>query len=311
MKKLKVNFVDFWPNLYKEDNYFYNLLSLKYDVQIDEDHPDVLFFSVDYEGRRERDRYQNCLKVFYTGENIKPNNPRYNIGGGSHILNTFYDECDISFSFERSDDPKNYRLPLWALHLNWFNRPYIEQRDQAYLHPVEDFLNKEKPKTKEHFCSFIATQNKGYRTWFVPKLINTYKHVHCAGGLHNNTGGAIQGRGDQAYKIEFLKHFKFNVAFENCSSEGYATEKIIHSMFANSVPIYWGDPSIHLDFNKNSFLTLKDLESHEELIEKIKEIDQDDKKYKDMLAQPWFTNNEIPDFVQPENVLGWLDKHLP
>ena len=82
-------------------------------------------------------------------------------------------------------------------------------------------------------------------------------------------------------------------------------------MFANSIPIYWGDPTIHLDFNKNSFLSLHDFENHEALIEKVKEIDQDDKKYQDMLAEPWFTNNEIPDFVQPENVLSWLEKHLP
>ena len=117
-KKLKVNFVDFWPNLVKDDNYFYNLLKLEYDVEIDEENPDVLFFSVDYLGRRERFNYKNCLKVFYTGENTPPN----------------FNECDIAFTFERSEDDRNYRLPLWALHLNWFERPYIEERDQAYLH---------------------------------------------------------------------------------------------------------------------------------------------------------------------------------
>ena len=42
-------------------------------------------------------------------------------------------------------------------------------------------------------------------------------------------------------------------------------------------------PTVHLDFNKNSFLSLHDFESHEELIEKIKEIDQDDQKYQEML----------------------------
>jgi hypothetical protein len=321
MKKLKVNFVDFWPFLYKTDNYFYNLLSLKYDVEIDEENPDVLFFSVDYENTQERYKYKDCLKIFYTGENLSPN----------------FQECDIAFSFQRSNDPKNYRLPLWALHLNWFNRPYIEQRDQAYLHSLQAFL-KNKNQThqptplrnlrhswhRRSFCSFVAVQPKGERVSFVPQLSNSYKKVSCGGSLFNNIHDChwpctetrfgletIQGRGDQVHKIDFLDHFKFNVAFENCSSEGYVTEKIIHAMFANSIPIYWGDPTIHLDFNKNSFLSLHDFENHEELIEKVKEIDQDDKKYQDMLAEPWFTNNEIPDFVQPENVLSWLEKHLP
>ena len=68
MKKLKVNFVDFWPYLYKTDNYFYNLLSLKYDVEIDEKNPDVLFFSVDYENTQQRHKYKDCLKIFIQGK---------------------------------------------------------------------------------------------------------------------------------------------------------------------------------------------------------------------------------------------------
>jgi len=304
MKKLKVNFVDFWPYFYKTDNYFYNLLSLKYDVEIEEENPDVLFFSVDYENTQERYKYKDCLKVFYTGENLSPN----------------FQECDIAFSFQRSNDPKNYRLPLWALHLNWFERPYIGQRDQAYLHSLQAFLgngNHQRSRPLDRwqdsgvFCSFVASQPKGQRVSFVPKLNNSYKIVQCGGPLYNNIGETIQGRGDQVHKIDFLDQFKFNIAFENCSSEGYITEKIIHAMFANSIPVYWGDPTAHLDFNKHSFLSLHDFENHEELIEKIKEIDQDDNKYQDMLAEPWFANNEIPDFVQPENVLSWLETHLP
>ena len=65
--------------------------------------------------------------------------------------------------------------------------------------------------------------------------------------------------------------------------------------FASEIAIIWG----HEEHTYGS------------LIEKIKEIDQDDKKYQGMLAEPWFTNNQIPDFVQPENVLGWLEQHLP
>ena len=35
-EKIRINFVDFWPNLMKEDNYFYHLLNKEYDVVIDE-----------------------------------------------------------------------------------------------------------------------------------------------------------------------------------------------------------------------------------------------------------------------------------
>lgn len=291
MKKLKLNFVDFWPNLNKRDNYFYNLLSTKYSVEIDETNPDILFFSVDYEKKRERDRYKNCLRVFYTGENVDPN----------------WDECDLAYTFRHSDDIREYRLPLWALHLNWFNVPYNNDRDQAYLHDIDLFLNKSKTNQlyKPDFCSFIASQPKGKRVEFVPKL-SKYKTVTCAGQLYNNIGNPLVGRGDQIYKIDYLKSFKFNISMENTQSMGYCTEKIIHSMFSMCIPIYWGSKSVVDDFNPNSFINCHNFSSDEEVIEKIKEIDMDTEKYKDILREPWFNNNEIPNFVQPENVLSLL-----
>lgn len=295
MKKLKINFVDFWPNLVKTDNYFYDLLKTKYDVEIDEENPDILFFSVDYNNARERDRYKNCLRVFYTGEDIAPN----------------WNECDIAYTFRHSNDPREYRLPLWALCLNWFNRPYNHDRDQAYQHDINTFLDKTKNSilNKPNFCSFIASSPRGKRLEFVPKLFN-YKHVHCAGRLYNNMGNAIEGRGDQIHKINFLKNFKFNISMENCSSIGYATEKIIHSMFAMCIPIYWGSESIHQDFNPESFINCHNFSSDEEIIEKIKEIDSDMFKYKNILKQPWFKDNKIPEFVMPDNVISLISNKI-
>ena len=51
---ITVNFVDFWCNFIKEDNYFYNLLSTKFKVVIDEITPDIVFYSVDYDKKNEK-----------------------------------------------------------------------------------------------------------------------------------------------------------------------------------------------------------------------------------------------------------------
>ena len=128
MDRLSINFVDFWPNFQKADNYFYHLLSTAFEVSIDEETPDILFHSVDYNNQQKHRKYDDTRtkKVFYTGENVRPN----------------YDETHFSLSFDFSDDDRNYRLPLWALYLNWFNVPHNELRDQSYLHPLDDFLNK-------------------------------------------------------------------------------------------------------------------------------------------------------------------------
>ena len=299
MRKLKLNFVDFWPNLIKDDNYFFNLLKTRYDVEIDEVNPDILFFSVDYNNARERDRYKNCLKVFYTGEDAAPN----------------WNECDLAYTFRHSTDPREYRLPLWAIKLNWFNRPYNDDRDQANLVSLEEFMNKPKQVVKPNFCGFVATQPKGKRVEFVPKL-SKYKTVDCCGPLYNNTGYLITdkngkwARGDQKYKIEWLKQYKFNIAMENCESPGYCADKLIHSMFATCVPIYWGSTTAKYDFNPDSFINCHDFSSDEEVIEKIKELDMDIEKYKNVLKQPWFKDNKIPDFIQPENVITLISSKI-
>ena len=50
MKTIKIDFVDFWGDLVKTDNYFYNLLATKYNVVIDGRNPDLIFFQLDTEG---------------------------------------------------------------------------------------------------------------------------------------------------------------------------------------------------------------------------------------------------------------------
>jgi len=300
MKKetLTVDFVDFWPNLIKTDNYFYHLLSQEFDVIITDQEPDILFHSVDYFRQQNHLRYNNgkTKKVFYTGENQPAD----------------FNQSHFAFTFEDIEDERNYRLPLWAMHLNWFNIPHNEERDQSYLHPVDKFLEKDLSNLsdKKWFCSFVATQPKGKRVDFVPKLMKRGE-VHCGGGLYNNIGGLLEGRGDQENKINFLNYFKFNISFENTSNNGYVTEKIIQPMFTNTIPVYWGAPDVVNDFNEKSFINAHAFESDDELIDYILQVDNDQSLYEEILSEPWFKNNQIPEFVKPDNVLKFFkDKIL-
>lgn len=299
--KLRINFVDFWPNLEKRDNYFYHLLSTEFDVVIDEEEPEILFHSVDYLNEQNHKKYDNgrTVKVFYTGENQRPD----------------FDETHFAFSFDYSDDSRNYRLPLWMLHLNWFDVPHNEDRDQSYLHSLDDFLDKKIDidkirETKKEFCTFISSVAKGRRVDFVPKLHNKYKPIACAGGLFNNVRGKLNGRGDQRWKIEFLNLFKFNISFEHTRQPGYVTEKIIHPMFANTIPIYWGSRRVEEEFNPKSFINGNKYHNDEELIDVIAKIDSDEDLYISMLNEPWFNNNEIPEYAKPENVMKFFKEKV-
>ena len=197
------------------------------------------------------------------------------------------------------------------MHLNWFNVPHDENRDQSYLHLLKNFLKKDLSnlKEKKYFCSFVASQPKGRRVEFVPLLHQT-KSVHCGGRLYNNIGGLINGRGDQKDKITFLNKFKFNISFENCSSKGYITEKIIQPMFTNTIPIYWGAEDVIEDFNENSFINANSFKSNEQLIDYILEVDNNKNLYDEIIHEPWFNDNKIPEKAMPKNILKHIKNNI-
>ena len=85
--------------------------------------------------------------------------------------------------------------------------------------------------------------------------------------------------------INYHKQYKFNLCCENSESKGnldYITEKIINAFLYKTVPIYLGSHNIESYFNKDSFININNL-SYDEIINKIKEIDNDDSKYYKML----------------------------
>jgi len=267
---IKIDFSDFWDGFNKNDNYFYNLLKDEFNVVIS-NNPDYLFFSVFGNSHQN----YNCVKIFYTGENIAP------------PLNL----CDYSFSFDYLDDIRNYRLPHYLLYDGYYELEQSKKID-------EHFLNRK-------FCNFVAS-NPGcqQRNDFVNKL-SKYKLVDCGGKWMNNIGSSVVN------KLEFQENYKFSISFENNAYRpqhpGYTTEKIIQPMQALSIPIYWGNPLIGLEFNTNSFINWYDYNSDEKMIEAIIELDNNQDKYIEMLKRPWFEDG-IPDNNKIDNIKSFLYK---
>jgi hypothetical protein len=271
MKKIKIDFSDFWGGFDKTDNYFYNLLKEEFEVEIS-NNPDVLFFSV---FGNQHQSYQ-CKKVFYTGENVAPP-----LG-----------YCDYSFSFDYLDDVRNYRLPHYLLYDGYY--------ELARTKVIEESMVNRK------FCNFVASNgNCNERNSFVQEL-SKYKKVDSGGRFMNNIGYAVPD------KRKFQSEYKFSVAFENNAYRpqhpGYTTEKIMEPMTVNSIPIYWGNPLINKEFNQKSFVNFYDFNDINKMIEYIIELDKDDTKYLEMLNQPWFTGNSIPDNNKLENIKSFLYK---
>ena len=295
MEKLKIHFVDFWPGFSGSNNYFFHLLSEGFEVVVDEEDPDLLFFSVDYgrESQREKYKKHRCKKIFYTGEGVSPNFEReesvwsdpYHIG-----------KCDFAFTFDFSKDVRNYRLPLWALHIDWFDKKgYTNPKYLIPLHEIHDNSFIRNPRTK--FCVSIFSNPVANRVEAFNKL-SKYSPVD---GFGKPFGNWTDG---EDIKYHILKDYKFSLCFENLLRHGYYTEKLFHAKIAGTVPIYSSDALVAYDFNPASFINLNSFNNIEELIDHVIKVDQDDDLYRSYQQQPLFLNKEIDRRVFPSAVLS-------
>ncbi len=255
MKKIKIKICEFhFDNEFLKKHFIYKILEKYYDVEFSEK-PDYVFYN---ESTYVHLRY-DCIRIFYTGENISPN---FNI-------------CDyaIAFDYLKFGD-RYFRYPLYLM---------LESNEEDWAKKMGVGIDISKPEiftqadldSKKEFCSFIYSNYLGdvnRKRMF--DTLSTYKKVNAAGSYLNNTGGKKVDN-----KLEYETKHKFSIAFENSSRSGYTTEKLRGSITAKTIPIYWGNPDIHLEFNPERFINCHDYSSYEEVVEQIKKIDQDDDLY--------------------------------
>ncbi len=269
MKSIKLNFADFWGGFNIHDNYFIRLLSKKFSIQIS-DKPDFLIYSC---YGRDHLRY-NCYRIFYIGENQRVN----------------WDACDFVFGFDYIKDKRYYRLPNWVL----YDDPHRLVKENT---DVDKILTE-----KAGFCNLVVSNGLAKERIAFFHQLSKYKKVDSGGKFLNNIGGAVQN------KRNFQRKYKFSIAFENSSSPGYTTEKLFEPMLENSIPIYWGNPLVHLDFNPASFVNYHDYNNADEVVARIIELDKKEHLYTEMLEMPWYHNNQMPAYLEEENILGQFGK---
>ena len=103
-------------------------------------------------------------------------------------------------------------------------------------------------------------------------------------------------------KIAFERDYKFTMCFENTSSIGYTSEKIMEAFAGRTVPIYWGNPDIAEEFNPEAFINCHDFDSFEEVLEEIKRLDADDDAATKNWGEGWRmpTRQEFADLISDE-----------
>jgi hypothetical protein len=304
MKTLRV-FVTDWYLMdmpYSDiDNIFLWILKKKFNVIIDSENPDVLFYS-----KSDIDNYlnyKNCLKIYVNSEPGYYNDiSKYDI---NHMAYKAIKNCDYMISSYKSNMENNYYLPVFMLWL--YHHIYVTKIIESF----ESLTKSRNPVDKKYFCIFLHRNTVPYKRKEIFNKLCLYKKIHTKHDL-NVPDSSLN-------KINIIKDFKFSFAMQNhfykenhyakndnyieYDIPGLIDEKILESLISNTIPIYYGNEEITKYFNKNSFLNYHDFNDDDRFIQEIINIDKNDSLSKEILSQPVFNNlndlkiNELENFL--------------
>ncbi|MCK9445471.1 glycosyltransferase family 10 [bacterium] len=292
-KTLKVYFLDWYDSIIpgsSNDNLFIYLLSEYYDVVIDKNNPDVLFYALNNNAHLS---YKNCIKIFVTAEPghwhpnelYKYNNDRSfkSVNDADHVLLSY-----------KIDDDKYYYFPIFLLwlyhHINVTK--YIKSYESLTEYKnftIDDIKNRK-------FCSFLYANPWPIKRKEIYDKLSKYKiidsnifnkNIDIKGYYNDEFGGSLT-------KIKFNKDYKFTFAFSNhfykdhdtYKNPGFIDEKILESYLSNTIPLYYGDDNMYDFFNEGSLLNWHDFDNDSDFINKIIELDNNDDLYLEYLNKP-------------------------
>ncbi len=256
--QVSVNFIDFPP---QSRAFFLDLLSPHFHFTFD-DAPDFLFYS--HIGQRHR--LYNCIKIFHSQEKYWPN----------------WKECDYAAVSVLVDDPRSAYLPIYA---------FDGRADQLVRTSAPDIVAIR--EAKPHFCSLLCAyvdRTVRRRERFF-QILNRRRKVDSAGRALNNTGYRLPPGDRYQVKVDWLAHYRFNLAFENTRRAGWCTEKLVDPLHVHTIPVYWGDPRVKEYFNPESFICRDDFSSDEELAEYVLHVDDTPELYARYIRATPFHHN--------------------
>lgn len=261
---ITINFEGFWPSFDKEHNLFTDILRERYELKIS-DHPDFLIATPTADPFSYM-KYDS-VKIFYTGEPLVPD------------FNVF----DYAIGFDHIQFPDAYNENRYYRYPLCF---YFKDEVERHSHGLTYSQAKEALQRKKYFCNFIYGHHSAHgEREAIFETLQKYKRVESAGSFMNNMpGGDAVPFNDE--KSKFLRLCKFTIACESIRYPGFVTEKIVDPICADSIPIYYGNPTVEQEFNPEAMINLGAFSSLEEGIEKVIEVDRDDEKYLKMLMAP-------------------------
>jgi hypothetical protein len=271
--KLTVCFRDFWDLFDPHDNFIVDALSVNFEVEVVEN-GELCFFSV---FGRDHETFRG-LKIGISGE-------------PQDVSRKW---ADFSIGFQHLDDDRYLRLPNWC----WLVDARILLQPLGELRGTHD----------RDFCLFLQSNPKqSMRNAFFTEL-SRHRHVTSPGAVFNNAEpiGPRYDKDGRATKIWVMKEYSFSIAMENSQHPGYNTEKLVDSFCGGAIPIYWGDPLVNVDFDRRTFLNLASFPSIVELVERVLELDADERLLEPMLSFAPLHEHTYEEIARPERLQDFL-----
>ena len=257
-KKILLYSVDLF-SLDFHKNWITKRLKDKFIIKFDSNKPDYLIYNI-FGSEHLNPKYNNSIKIAILTENKIPNLDEADYVIGHYHINYL----DRYFKYN-------------IFFLRNFNNLVIS-RNKA--------LNS--PKRRK-FCAALISNNistDGFRLKFINEL-NKYKKIDMGGQVNNNIEKTIEN------KIDFLESYKFSIAMENSEGDGYISEKIYDSFLAGTIPIYYGDYMVDEYINPKAYILIKGEKDMYKKIEYIKQIDNNDEIYNNLLKEKVLLDNNI------------------
>lgn len=296
---LNIYFHGFWDtNEIIFEHYFKNshrFLFDKYDVRVttDANAADVVFCSLFGQAPVP---ICSAPKIMLVHENARPSN-------------AWFDTFDyvISFTHGMEYQKKHFRIPYWIYRFYEFGVPLNMLQTRQSTDVNDNYTNR-------RFANFVYSNPVVFRRTFANELSEKYQKVDFGGKVDTNLSDEERseitpsklGREGLIQKATWLNKYRFTLAFENSSQEGYTTEKIYDAFMGNTVPLYWGNLRMKAEgFNPAAFLNYFDTPGNEAFINRIKEVDSSPDAYMAMLNAPVFSNPSP--YLDPDYMLKFYE----
>lgn len=236
MKKIGISFYDFWSGFDPMTNPVFGKWISKNKDKIYLGGSDIVFFSVYGSSNF---NVKSKLRVLFSAENFF--HFSYPTFGGAPVLKQEANKAIDSvcnFSMLHFDfGSNNLRVPNYIM-------------DHGY-DTVKIALDRT-PTKKTRDILYCYRINYPFRNNIALHLMKKFKIESPCNCLRNTNEIVIN-------KVSFMKDFKLVLAIENCIENQYTTEKLYDCFLSKCVPLYFGNPVVEEDFNKDSIVFMNEL----------------------------------------------------